>query len=86
MVPVETDKFGMRSDSLLEFMQQWSPEDANNTKSDIPKVIYTIPTCGNPTGVSASIERKKEIYEVFTTYFNFALLRYSLFYPPVASK
>ena len=46
-------------------MEQWSPEDANNPESNIPKLIYTIPSCGNPTGVSASLERKKEIYVVY---------------------
>ena len=64
LVPVETDKFGMRSDLLLKYMQQWCPDDVTNPQSNIPKLIYTIPTCGNPTGVSAGIERKKEIYEV----------------------
>lgn len=49
-------------------MQQWSTSDADNPQSDIPKYIYTIPTCGNPTGASASLERKKEIYEVISLF------------------
>jgi len=68
LVPVETDQFGMRADSLLSYMQQWSSGDVIDPESNIPKLIYTIPTCGNPTGVSSSIERKKEIYSVLASY------------------
>ena len=59
-----TDQHGMSSDSLLEVMQRWKPQDAWDPESDIPKVLYTIPSCGNPTGASATLDRKKEIYKV----------------------
>lgn len=67
LLPIKTDKHGMISKSLLNVMKQWSPSDAKDPKSTIPKVLYTIPNGGNPTGASSTLERKQEIYKVKTT-------------------
>jgi len=57
-VQVETDGKGIIPSSLSSILSNWS------NPSTKPKVLYTIPTGSNPTGVSATIERKKEILEV----------------------
>ena len=61
---METDAEGMRPDSLRKVLSRWKPEDAKKEKSDIPRVIYTIPNGVNPTGNSLSVPRRKEIYQV----------------------
>ncbi|XP_076808458.1 kynurenine/alpha-aminoadipate aminotransferase, mitochondrial-like [Clavelina lepadiformis] len=68
LISVATDQHGMRSDSLLKVMQRWKPQDAWDPESDIPKVLYTIPSCGNPTGASATLDRKKEVYKIAQDY------------------
>nr|XP_039255728.1 kynurenine/alpha-aminoadipate aminotransferase, mitochondrial-like [Styela clava] len=68
LLPVDTDEFGMKSSSLREALSAWKPSDALNPNSDIPKVLYTIPNCGNPTGASASTGRKLEIYKIAQEY------------------
>lgn len=68
LLSVETDGCGLNPNSLLKALSRWKPEDAKNPASDIPKVLYTIPNCGNPTGGSASYDRKKEIYEIAQRY------------------
>lgn len=60
VIPVETDNNGMKASTLricLEKMKQQSDKN-------FPKLLYTIPNCSNPTGVSADEERKREIYKV----------------------
>nr|XP_039259967.1 kynurenine/alpha-aminoadipate aminotransferase, mitochondrial-like [Styela clava] len=64
LIPVETDEFGMKACRLKEIMQTWNIEQ----ESKRPKVIYTIPNCSNPTGATASAERKKEIYKIAQEY------------------
>jgi len=62
---IETDQDGLNPDSLRQVLSsRWSPEDAVNPASDLPKVLYTVPVAGNPSGVSLTLERKKEIYKV----------------------
>lgn len=68
LLAVEIDEYGMKPNSLQNILNNWKPNDASQCDSDIPKVIYTIPNCGNPTGASLSLERKKEIYEVLLMY------------------
>lgn len=50
VVPVDSDDEGLRMDAL---------EDA--IKRHHPKLLYTIPTFQNPTGVTLSLERRKKI-------------------------
>lgn len=68
LIPVKTDAQGMIPESLTEIMKQWSPEDAENPESNIPKVLYTVPTGGNPTGATCSLQRKQKIYEIAQKY------------------
>lgn len=68
LVGVETDALGLHPDSLLKVLSNWDPKDAADPNSDIPKVLYTVPNCGNPTGASASAGRKRKVYEIAQRY------------------
>ena len=64
LLSVESDEHGLSPENLLKALIKWNPEDAKNSASNIPKVLYTVSHCENPTGVSTSHERKKQIYKV----------------------
>ena len=65
LLGVEVDGDGMIPDSLRQVLSPWTPQDAKDPSSDIPKLLYIIPTAQNPTGATLTLQRKKEIYEVF---------------------
>ncbi|XRM44803.1 hypothetical protein ABZX51_007915 [Aspergillus tubingensis] len=56
---IEMDEDGLRADALDEVLSSW--DDAQSPR---PRVLYTIPTGQNPTGVSQSLERRRAIYDV----------------------
>ncbi|RQM30200.1 hypothetical protein B5M09_000292 [Aphanomyces astaci] len=58
LVSVRTDGQGLVPEHLASILDNWD----NKTKK--PKVLYTIPTGGNPTGVSMSFERKQQVYAI----------------------
>lgn len=55
VIGVETDEFGIIPESLNSCIKNAEVK---------PKCVYIVPVSGNPTGVSTSIERKKQIYEI----------------------
>jgi len=57
-IGVKIDKFGVVPDSLLEELKK------AEHRSVPPKFILLVPTGSNPTGGTATLERKKEIYKV----------------------
>jgi kynurenine/2-aminoadipate aminotransferase len=69
LVPVATDAHGIVPESLEEVLANW-PESNPSGKKDQPRpsVIYTVPVGGNPTGVSATLERKQKAYEICRKY------------------
>ncbi|KAK9413677.1 hypothetical protein SUNI508_11758 [Seiridium unicorne] len=56
---VEMDQYGLSPTDLNEKLENW-----DLSKGPKPFVLYTIPTGQNPTGITQSIERRREIYEV----------------------
>ena len=69
MLGVEMDDKGIIPESLKDCLENWQAkviELGVDSKLDLkaPKLVYTIPTGQNPTGVVVPIERKKEIYKV----------------------
>jgi DNA-binding transcriptional MocR family regulator len=62
LVSVSTDTEGIMPESLESILKNW--EDVATR----PKVLYTIPTGSNPTGVTVSLERKKAIYKICQEY------------------
>ncbi|CAM1329228.1 AADAT (predicted) [Pycnogonum litorale] len=67
---VENDEYGMKPSSLGEKLSRWNPKDCkdNVDGSAVPKLMYIVPSCGNPTGLTLSAERRKEIYEISREY------------------
>jgi kynurenine/2-aminoadipate aminotransferase len=57
LLPVETDNEGLIPSSLLLALQKCPPLSK-------PKVLYTVPVSSNPSGVTTSLERKKQIYDI----------------------
>lgn len=55
---VNLDSNGIVPSKLREQLDNW-PADKRK-----PKLLYTVPVGGNPTGVSQTLERKKEIYDI----------------------
>lgn len=58
MIPVSVNEDGLCPVSLRAALEGW--EDIKTR----PKVLYTISTAGNPTGVTTTTDRKKEIYAI----------------------
>ncbi|KAF8626924.1 hypothetical protein AX17_006425 [Amanita inopinata Kibby_2008] len=54
-IEVETDSNGIRSSSLRSILENW-PVDKPK-----PRILYTVPYGCNPTGMSATLERRKEV-------------------------
>ncbi|KAK7682478.1 hypothetical protein QCA50_014278 [Cerrena zonata] len=55
MIEVATDAHGIVADSLRSTLENWP---AGKPK---PKVLYTVPYGCNPTGMTATVERRKEV-------------------------
>jgi len=64
---VESDKEGMKPDSLRRILAKWSIDclDSDDTS---PKFLYINPTGANPTGTVLPIDRRKEIYDLCCQY------------------
>ncbi|KAL6490938.1 hypothetical protein MHYP_G00012830 [Metynnis hypsauchen] len=65
IVNVPSDQYGMIPDGLRDVLAQW---DSHKPDSTTPKVLYTIPNGGNPTGASMTLERKQKVYELARKY------------------
>ncbi|KAI0733586.1 PLP-dependent transferase [Fomitopsis betulina] len=81
LIEVETDAEGIKSSSLLSILQNW-PENKPR-----PKVLYTVPYGGNPTGTTATLHRRREVLQLAREY-NFIILEddpyYFLYYGDAA--
>ncbi|KAI0090973.1 PLP-dependent transferase [Irpex rosettiformis] len=58
LIEVETDAKGIVSQSLRSILENWP---AGKPK---PKALYTVPYGCNPTGMTAALERRKEVLEL----------------------
>ncbi|XP_049607672.1 kynurenine/alpha-aminoadipate aminotransferase, mitochondrial [Syngnathus scovelli] len=63
IINVPSDQHGMIPADLKEVLSHWDPSDARR-----PKLLYTIPNGGNPTGASMTEQRKREVYELARLY------------------
>ncbi|PWN22878.1 PLP-dependent transferase [Microstroma glucosiphilum] len=63
VVPVASDDQGVTPQRLRQILSQWSTDPATSSKP-FPKCLYTTPTGANPSGTSASEERKRQILSV----------------------
>ncbi|ROL46732.1 Kynurenine/alpha-aminoadipate aminotransferase, mitochondrial [Anabarilius grahami] len=63
IINVPSDQHGMIPEDLGKVLARWDPTDTQKPGSTAPRVLYTIPNGGNPTGASMTYERKQEVYE-----------------------
>ncbi|KAJ8382221.1 hypothetical protein SKAU_G00029990 [Synaphobranchus kaupii] len=68
IINVPSDQYGMIPSGLREILSRWDPADAKKPVSTVPRVLYTIPNGGNPTGASMTTERKREVYQLAREY------------------
>ncbi|XP_061108067.1 kynurenine/alpha-aminoadipate aminotransferase, mitochondrial isoform X2 [Conger conger] len=68
IINVPSDQFGMIPGALREILSRWDPADAKKPGSTVPRVLYTIPNGGNPTGASMTAERKADVYQLAREY------------------
>ncbi|KAJ8390305.1 hypothetical protein AAFF_G00108740 [Aldrovandia affinis] len=68
IINVPSDEYGMIPQGLKEVLSRWDPADAKKLGSTIPRILYTIPNGGNPTGASMTTERKREVYQLAREY------------------
>ncbi|KAF9812464.1 hypothetical protein IEO21_06182 [Rhodonia placenta] len=62
LIEVETDSHGIKSNSLRSILQNWP-----STKQR-PKVLYTVPYGCNPTGMTATLDRRQEVLALAREY------------------
>ncbi|CCM06418.1 uncharacterized protein FIBRA_08679 [Fibroporia radiculosa] len=55
LIDIETDSHGIRSKSLRAILENWPSSKPR------PKLLYTVPYGCNPTGMTASLERRREV-------------------------
>jgi len=58
LVEVETDSNGISSSSLRKTLENWP------SFTPKPKVLYTVPYGCNPTGMTATVERRREVLDL----------------------
>ncbi|TRZ03928.1 hypothetical protein DNTS_000274 [Danionella cerebrum] len=63
LISVPSDQDGIKPSGLSQALESWHPSNPQK-----PRVLYTIPNGGNPTGASISHERKIEVYELARKY------------------
>ncbi|CAL8325879.1 unnamed protein product [Lota lota] len=68
LISVPSDEHGMVPAALREVLSRWDPSEVHQLGSTAPRVLYTIPNGGNPTGVSMTTQRKQEVYELARLY------------------
>lgn len=61
VVGIKMDYDGLIPDEMDSLLENWNAEIRGGGK---PRVLYTIPTGQNPTGVTASLARREQIYAV----------------------
>lgn len=69
LADITTDAYGIIPEDLERMLANW-PESNPSGKKDQPRprCLYTIPCGGNPTGATATLERKQAVYEICSKY------------------
>ncbi|KAG8988242.1 hypothetical protein FRB94_000974 [Tulasnella sp. JGI-2019a] len=62
MIEIPTDAQGARSSDLRKMLENWP------SGKPIPRVMYTVPYGCNPTGTTASLDRRLEVLELARKY------------------
>lgn len=61
-VPVTSDADGLQTTELERILATWAGPERR------PRVLYTVPTGGNPTGATLSLERRHELLRIAKKY------------------
>jgi len=62
MTPVPIDGDGLNIEALEVLLEKAAAE------SDLPKLLYTVPTFGNPSGATLSLKRRRRLLELAVQY------------------
>ncbi|XP_053716611.1 kynurenine/alpha-aminoadipate aminotransferase, mitochondrial isoform X2 [Synchiropus splendidus] len=68
LINIPSDQYGIIPAALKEILSRWDPAEVHKPGSTAPRVLYTIPNGGNPTGASMTTERKREVYQLAREY------------------
>ncbi|XP_014842220.1 PREDICTED: kynurenine/alpha-aminoadipate aminotransferase, mitochondrial [Poecilia mexicana] len=68
IINVPSDQHGMIPEALKEVLSRWDPSEVREPCSTAPRILYTIPNGGNPTGASMTAERKRDVYKLAQLY------------------
>uniref|UniRef100_A0A1A8QY05 Kynurenine/alpha-aminoadipate aminotransferase, mitochondrial n=1 Tax=Nothobranchius pienaari TaxID=704102 RepID=A0A1A8QY05_9TELE len=68
IINVPSDQHGIIPTALKTVLSRWDPSEVHIPGSSVPRILYTIPNGGNPTGASMTAERKKDVYELARLY------------------
>nr|XP_015801913.2 kynurenine/alpha-aminoadipate aminotransferase, mitochondrial isoform X2 [Nothobranchius furzeri] len=68
IINVPSDQHGIIPTALKTVLSRWDPSEVHKPGSSVPRILYTIPNGGNPTGASMTAERKKDVYELARLY------------------
>ncbi|XP_008426155.1 kynurenine/alpha-aminoadipate aminotransferase, mitochondrial [Poecilia reticulata] len=68
IINIPSDQHGMIPEALKEVLSRWDPSEVREPSSTAPRILYTIPNGGNPTGASMTAERKRDIYKLAQLY------------------
>lgn len=68
LINIPSDQHGIIPSALKEVLSRWDPAEIHQPGSTAPRLLYTIPNGGNPTGASMTTERKREVYQLVREY------------------
>lgn len=69
LADVTTDAYGIVPESLEYMLANWPESNPSGKKDQArPRCLYTIPSGGNPTGATATLERKQAVYNICHKY------------------
>ncbi|XP_048365633.1 kynurenine/alpha-aminoadipate aminotransferase, mitochondrial-like [Sphaerodactylus townsendi] len=79
IIVVPSDEHGIIPKALKDILSRWRPENIHKLNGKTPKLLYTVPNGGNPSGSSLTAERKKKIYQLAKEY-NFLIVEDDPYY------
>lgn len=79
LIGIDQDEFGIIPTKLIEALESCKAYTEEGGGKRMPKAIYLNPTGSNPTGVTMSLERRKEIYAICCKY-NILILEDDAYY------
>jgi 2-aminoadipate transaminase len=65
-LPIDMDGEGLRTDSLRPELKEFKATAGSGEEyyQNMPKFLYTVPDFHNPTGITMSLERRRELLAI----------------------